>query len=86
MSHLISRRTLLKGSLGLAASVGSLVTSGKVFAAEVSALPKALTGDAVSNAKNEKYWHQIANQFKLSPDFINLENGYYGILPKPVYQ
>ena len=84
MSHLISRRTLLKGSLGLAAGASSLVSGGKAFATEVSALPKALTGDAVSNAKNEKYWHQIANQFKLSPDFINLENGYYGILPKPV--
>jgi len=84
MYNSISRRTMLKASIGLAVSASSLLASGKAFAGEVSSIPKALTGVAASNAKNEKYWHQIANLYKISPDFINLENGFYGVLPKPV--
>jgi len=36
---------------------------------------------------DEKYWKQIAKKYYiLSGDYINLENGYYGIQPKPVLQ
>ncbi|HEX3164894.1 MAG TPA: aminotransferase class V-fold PLP-dependent enzyme [Chitinophagaceae bacterium] len=34
---------------------------------------------------DEKYWKHIAHKYYLvSKDYINLENGYYGIQPKPV--
>jgi selenocysteine lyase/cysteine desulfurase len=36
---------------------------------------------------DEKYWKHIANKYyNVSKDYINLENGYYGIQPKPVLQ
>src|SRR5688572_8146194 len=36
---------------------------------------------------DEKYWRQIAKKyFDVATDHINLENGYYGIQPKPVLQ
>jgi len=38
-------------------------------------------------ADDEKYWKQIAHKYyNVSKDYINLENGYYGIQPKPVLQ
>ncbi|MEV0453837.1 aminotransferase class V-fold PLP-dependent enzyme [Catellatospora methionotrophica] len=36
-------------------------------------------------ARDEGFWAKVAGQFTVSPDFINLENGYYGIMPSPVY-
>src|SRR6188474_744696 len=37
--------------------------------------------------EDEKYWKHIANKYYIvSKDYINLENGYYGIQPKPVLQ
>lgn len=39
------------------------------------------------NADDEKYWKHIAHKYyDVSKDYINLENGYYGIQPKPVLQ
>ena len=36
---------------------------------------------------NEKYWKRIARKYyQVADDHINLENGYYGIQPKPVLQ
>src|SRR6188474_2280682 len=36
---------------------------------------------------DEKYWKHIAHKYYIvSKDYINLENGYYGIQPKPVLQ
>ena len=38
-------------------------------------------------ADDEKFWKRIAKKYyQVSPDYINLENGYYGIQPKPVLQ
>lgn len=37
-------------------------------------------------AKNEDFWKQIRADYLLKPDYINLENGYYCILPKPVLE
>ncbi len=38
-------------------------------------------------ADDEKYWKHIARKYyDVSKDYINLENGYYGIQPKPVLQ
>lgn len=35
-------------------------------------------------ARDEGFWRTVAGQFSVSPDFVNLENGYYGIMPDPV--
>lgn len=38
-------------------------------------------------AEDEKFWKRIAKKYyDIAPDYINLENGYYGIQPKPVLQ
>lgn len=38
-------------------------------------------------ADDEQYWKKIAHKYyAVSRDYINLENGYYGIQPKPVLQ
>ncbi|MEU0486826.1 aminotransferase class V-fold PLP-dependent enzyme [Streptosporangium sp. NPDC006013] len=37
-------------------------------------------------ARDESFWGTVARQYRVSPDFINLENGYYGIMPEPVRQ
>ena len=38
-------------------------------------------------ADDEKFWKRIAKKYyDVSTDYINLENGYYGIQPKPVLQ
>src|SRR6185503_6479938 len=41
--------------------------------------------EKTGNANDEKYWKNIARKYySVSKDYINLENGYYGIQPKPV--
>ncbi len=33
-------------------------------------------------ASNEDFWHQIRSGYRLKPDYINLENGYYCFIPQ----
>jgi isopenicillin-N epimerase len=42
--------------------------------------------DPADLARDERFWETVARQYRVSPDFINLENGYYGITPEPVRQ
>ncbi|GLW07193.1 isopenicillin-N epimerase [Microtetraspora sp. NBRC 13810] len=35
-------------------------------------------------AADEAHWRAVAARFQVSPDFVNLENGYYGVMPEPV--
>lgn len=35
-------------------------------------------------ARDETFWRSVARQYRVSADFINLENGYYGLMPEPV--
>ncbi|MDG1652637.1 MAG: aminotransferase class V-fold PLP-dependent enzyme [Flavobacteriaceae bacterium] len=34
-------------------------------------------------AKEDEIWELIRKQYELHPDFVNLESGYYNIIPKP---
>ena len=34
-------------------------------------------------AENEDFWLDIRKEYRLNPDIINLENGYYNIIPEP---
>jgi selenocysteine lyase/cysteine desulfurase len=40
-------------------------------------------GDEISDDEN-LFWENIRNEYLLKPDYINLENGYYNILPNEV--
>lgn len=37
-------------------------------------------------AEDESYWRDVAAQFETDSSFINLENGFYGIMPSPIYR
>jgi selenocysteine lyase/cysteine desulfurase len=76
----MDKRTFLK-SAGLVGIGGMLSTHSlaEIFRS-VSAIPSAeLAGD-------ENFWDSIRKGYKLKPDFINLENGYYNFLPEQVLE
>jgi selenocysteine lyase/cysteine desulfurase len=35
-------------------------------------------------AVDDDFWLNLRNQYQLKPDYINLENGYYNLMPKPI--
>ncbi len=39
-------------------------------------------GTASTIAKDENFWKSVRNLYKIKPDFINLESGYYNMLPE----
>lgn len=46
-----------------------------------------LTGEldySIDNSTEQSFWKSIRNQYKLTSDFINLESGYYNIIPSPI--
>ncbi|WP_371786512.1 aminotransferase class V-fold PLP-dependent enzyme [Streptosporangium subroseum] len=53
-------------------------------AAESLVVPAGRTPDQL--ARDESFWSAVAGKYRVSSDFINLENGYYGIMPEPVRQ
>ncbi|MFC3979422.1 aminotransferase class V-fold PLP-dependent enzyme [Streptosporangium jomthongense] len=48
----------------------------------VPVAPAGVTPEQV--ARDEGFWRSVARQYRVSDDFVNLENGYYGIMPEPV--
>lgn len=53
---------------------------------EDHAVPAPATIPATIPADDTAYWHQLAAQFQVCPDFINLENGYFGVQAQPVFE
>jgi isopenicillin-N epimerase len=72
MTDLLTRRAFLHGS-----AVAAFATTHSLSAQ--AALPSAPGADG-----DEAYWRTVAEHYEVSPDFINLENAYYGIMSKPV--
>ena len=35
-------------------------------------------------ADDDDFWSGLRNQYQLKPDYINLENGYYNLMPQPI--
>ncbi|MFE3450651.1 aminotransferase class V-fold PLP-dependent enzyme [Nonomuraea sp. NPDC059194] len=73
----LSRRQMVAGLAGLAAS-----TAAAPPAIEPPVVPHGVTPELL--ARDERFWGAVARQFRVSTEFINLENGYYGIMPEPV--
>ena len=49
-------------------------------------MPKNQKTNSWPTTKNEeKYWHNIAKQFMVDPEEVNLNTGSWGSLPKPVF-
>jgi len=74
----MDKRTFIKTSslLGVGAFVG-LDTFGKLLESVAHIPAKEL-------AANEDFWQTIRSGYKLKPDYVNLENGYYCIQPQVV--
>lgn len=73
----MEKRTFLKKTL--LAFAGSMAAS--------TGLEKALhyadTQSPNKLASDEDFWSQIRGMYRLKPDYINLENGYYCFIPEP---
>jgi selenocysteine lyase/cysteine desulfurase len=76
----MDKRTFLKnaGLAGLGAMV-SFDSLAELFASVSAVSSRELAGD-------EDFWASIRKGYKLKPDFINLENGYYNFLPEQVLE
>ena len=74
----MNKRTFLKNTslLGLA-SLGGFSALGNVMDT-IGDMPPA------EAAGNDDFWAGIRKQYKLKPDYINLENGYYCIQPQEI--
>jgi selenocysteine lyase/cysteine desulfurase len=76
----MNKRTFLKNATAL--GVGSLMTFrtiGKMVDA-VAHLP------AEAVAEDDDFWVRLRGGYKLKPDYINLENGFYCIMPQVIEQ
>jgi selenocysteine lyase/cysteine desulfurase len=49
-------------------------------------LSKVSDQSAVKVAANEDFWSGIRGGYKLKPDYVNLENGYYNFLPEELLE
>jgi selenocysteine lyase/cysteine desulfurase len=76
MKKYMDKRSFLKnaGLIGLGGML-SIKTLSELVNSVSNVSPAGL-------AKDEDFWATIRNGYKLKPDFINLENGYYNILPE----
>jgi len=74
----VDKRAFLR-SLGGAAA-GAALTRARSLFAEVGAVP------AGELAQDEAFWAKVRAGFKLKPDYINLENGYYCMQPQAVLE
>lgn len=79
-----SRRTFLSNSVPVVLAASGALSSTKLWAGSEPALPPSPGSNLTENARNESYWAGISSQYEVSQDFINLENGYYGVMAKPV--
>jgi selenocysteine lyase/cysteine desulfurase len=71
-----SRRNFLMGT----GALGLLATSGRVSAS----LPEMPTLPTVIKPDDEATWRDIAREYDVTPNITNLENGYWGVMARPV--
>lgn len=70
---MVSKRSFLK-TLALSAGM-PLTGNGKEWLEWMASQPQS-----------NDYWRKIKNDYELKPDYINLENGYYSMMAKPVME
>jgi selenocysteine lyase/cysteine desulfurase len=76
----MDKRSFLK-KIGMLGMGGMLSMEGlaKVFDSVSGIPPQTL-------AEDEDFWAAIRGEYRLKPDFINLENGYYNFMPEQVME
>lgn len=76
----MNKRTFLKNTSLL--GIGSLVSF-----SSIGKIVDAIAHLPVSEvAKDDKFWTAIRGDYKLKSDYINLENGYYSIMPQEILE
>lgn len=76
----LTRRLVMKGAAAAAASF----TSETACAASPVNPSAELTAQFL--ASDEAFWRTIAAQYDVTPDVVNFENGYWGLMAKPVME
>ncbi|MBL4879082.1 MAG: aminotransferase, partial [Hyphomonas sp.] len=76
----LTRRLVMKGAAATAASFN-------VAAAYAGPVPLS-EGESpeINLAQDEIYWQKIAAQYDVTPDIVNFENGYWGLMARPVME
>ena len=78
----ITRRRFLQGSsLAGAVAVSGFVTRSPHADEHLPALPK-VSGSPTEVAANEDYWRRVAGYYPTDRGITNLENGYWGVMPR----
>lgn len=72
----MNKRTFLKKSATIAAGI-PLLTS-RIH--DINGFFQGISAEKL--AETEDYWLQIRQLYRLKPDYINLENGYYNFIPE----
>lgn len=80
----MSRRQVVAGFGGLATALVPVAPAAASPSLGPPVVPAGVAPDRL--AGNEGFWQTVARQYRVSPDFVNLENGYYGIMPEPVHR
>ena len=73
---LINRRNLL-------AAAGATLAAGHVTVGNARTLPVPPTANLASDAG---YWDAVRGLYRFTREIVNLENGYWGIMPEPVME
>lgn len=76
----LNRRSLFTGAAGLA-TVAALPAAVRAADLPVPAKP-ATALEAL--ARDEAYWGKVRDLYTITPDIVNFENGYFGIMADPV--
>lgn len=72
----ITRRMVLKGAAAGAAALGAVSGTGVALPLEASPV----------RPDDEAYWAQVASQYEVTNEVINFENGYWGLMARPVLE
>ncbi|ACT60382.1 aminotransferase class V-fold PLP-dependent enzyme [Hirschia baltica] len=75
----IHRRTLLK-----TAPLGALAFTSACQSISKTTQTNQSTSSPNNLAKDEAFWAHIASQYDMKPDIINVENGNWGVMSRPV--
>jgi selenocysteine lyase/cysteine desulfurase len=81
----ITRRGFVGSAASLAAA-GMIAPAGRAAGALLPTQLPRPSGSPDQVARDESYWRAVAGEFSLSRAIINLENGYWGVMPRPVHE
>ena len=66
-------------------NLSMVVAGSSVFFNMIEALARSVAHiSPISLAEDEDFWLKIRNGYRLKPDYINPESGYYCIIPQEI--